>query len=378
MSGNPAGMVTHGFKSYYRTAGFTPAEGIILSSSPETARLNETLFLVLDRNGDKQLSKEELAKAVGLLKRFDADENDLLTPNEILNGGINTGEKQSKIRPIQFLPLDATRGIDLRIEMRLSIKKKSPQWKVGGKSLARIPEEGVRFDIPGATGSLLPSTTDVGPQLQATREFYLSTFRAGLGNKPALPAKDTEDEPALQIIDAIFPFADRNADGKLTVGELEGFLTLIENGIRAQRTIVVNDTGSNLFTLLDENHDGKLDRRELLRTPRLLSHSDIPLKRTDLKRQISITVHEERIGTSFGPVRFAAAKKQRTVEDAPKAAGSAWFKAMDRNGDGFLSPREFLGSPELFKQFDTDHDGLIGALTKQNRLRNALRPNEDD
>ena len=267
MSGNPAGMVTcAGFKSYYRTAGFTPAEGIILSSSPETARLNETLFLVLDRNGDKQLSKEELAKAVGLLKRFDADENDLLTPNEILNGGINTGEKQSKIRPIQFLPLDATRGIDLRIEMRLSIKQKSPQWKVGGKSLARIPEEGVRFDIPGATGSLLPSTTDVGPQLQATREFYLSTFRAGLGNKPALPAKDTEDEPALQIIDAIFPFADRNADGKLTVGELEGFLTLIENGIRAQRTIVVNDTGSNLFTLLDENHDGKLDRRELLRT----------------------------------------------------------------------------------------------------------------
>jgi hypothetical protein len=32
---------------------------------------------------------------------------------------------------------------------------------------------------------------------------------------------------------------------------------------------------------------------------------------------------------------------------------------MDHNGDGFLSPREFLGPPELFRRLDTDGDGRI-------------------
>jgi hypothetical protein len=29
-------------------------------------------------------------------------------------------------------------------------------------------------------------------------------------------------------------------------------------------------------------------------------------------------------------------------------AGPAWFRAMDKNGDGYVSPREFLGTPEQF------------------------------
>jgi len=32
---------------------------------------------------------------------------------------------------------------------------------------------------------------------------------------------------------------------------------------------------------------------------------------------------------------------------------------MDRNGDGDVSAREFLGTAEEFKRFDLDGDGLI-------------------
>ena len=39
----------------------------------------------------------------------------------------------------------------------------------------------------------------------------------------------------------------------------------------------------------------------------------------------------------------------------------AWFVGMDRNNDGDISPREFLGAPEHFRLFDADHDGLIDA-----------------
>jgi hypothetical protein len=36
-----------------------------------------------------------------------------------------------------------------------------------------------------------------------------------------------------------------------------------------------------------------------------------------------------------------------------------WFKKMDRNRDGDVSRREFLGTDEQFRQLDTDGDGLV-------------------
>ena len=43
----------------------------------------------------------------------------------------------------------------------------------------------------------------------------------------------------------------------------------------------------------------------------------------------------------------------------PQTAGPMWFRKMDRNRDGDVSRREFLGSDELFKKIDLDGDGLI-------------------
>ncbi|HEV3235798.1 MAG TPA: hypothetical protein VGZ25_02350, partial [Gemmataceae bacterium] len=39
--------------------------------------------------------------------------------------------------------------------------------------------------------------------------------------------------------------------------------------------------------------------------------------------------------------------------------GPVWFRKMDRNGDGDVSRREFLGSDEDFRRIDADGDGLI-------------------
>ena len=38
---------------------------------------------------------------------------------------------------------------------------------------------------------------------------------------------------------------------------------------------------------------------------------------------------------------------------------TGWFHKMDHNGDGFVSRREFIGSPEEFDKIDKNHDGLI-------------------
>ena len=43
------------------------------------------------------------------------------------------------------------------------------------------------------------------------------------------------------------------------------------------------------------------------------------------------------------------------------AAGPVWFQKMDRNHDGDVSRREFLGPRDQFDRLDRDDDGLIDA-----------------
>jgi Ca2+-binding EF-hand superfamily protein len=44
-----------------------------------------------------------------------------------------------------------------------------------------------------------------------------------------------------------------------------------------------------------------------------------------------------------------------------RMGGPLWFQKMDRNGDGDISPREFLGTDEDFRKIDADGDGLISS-----------------
>ena len=39
--------------------------------------------------------------------------------------------------------------------------------------------------------------------------------------------------------------------------------------------------------------------------------------------------------------------------------GPLWFRKMERNGDGVVTLREFLGTRDDFKRIDTNGDGII-------------------
>jgi Ca2+-binding EF-hand superfamily protein len=49
----------------------------------------------------------------------------------------------------------------------------------------------------------------------------------------------------------------------------------------------------------------------------------------------------------------------RTPNMQQLVRGPKWFQAMDKNNDGDVSAREFLGRPELFEQLDQDKNTLI-------------------
>ena len=57
---------------------------------------------------------------------------------------------------------------------------------------------------------------------------------------------------------------------------------------------------------------------------------------------------------------------------AGSSAGPLWFRKMDRNRDGDVSRKEFLGSEAEFRKIDANGDGLISA-DEANRYDAAVR-----
>jgi hypothetical protein len=53
------------------------------------------------------------------------------------------------------------------------------------------------------------------------------------------------------------------------------------------------------------------------------------------------------------------AQMQAVVAAKPRPVGPIWFQRWDRNNDGDITWREFLGPRDAFEQLDADGDDLI-------------------
>jgi Ca2+-binding EF-hand superfamily protein len=119
------------------------------------------------------------------------------------------------------------------------------------------------------------------------------------------------------------------------------------------------DRGRSLFDRLDTNKNGRLDFDELRRAADLLAEGE-SWSREDIPCCVVVTLGPPTSRGSFGPIKLnSRSQRTSTVQNSAAPRGPRWFRAMDRNGDGYLSPAEFLGPPELFRQIDTDGDGRI-------------------
>ncbi|MEJ7594858.1 MAG: hypothetical protein WKF77_25310 [Planctomycetaceae bacterium] len=167
-----------------------------------------------------------------------------------------------------------------------------------------------------------------------------------------------------------FAAVDFNGDAMVTREEVFSFAKRDQMATASRVEVSVKQDGKTLFGLLDQNSDRRLSAREMRSGSRVLKTYDF---NQDHKFADSELGTEFVLAVSLGRPVFRRTSGQTDTMSMQMGAGDAilpgseslrgpeWFRRMDRNQDGDVSTREFLGTAQQFVQIDSDRDRLISA-----------------
>jgi Ca2+-binding EF-hand superfamily protein len=160
----------------------------------------------------------------------------------------------------------------------------------------------------------------------------------------------------------LFEAIDTDGDGKIFWPEMERYVRSRAEAAATRCDIVLHDLGHGFFEALDRNHDGRIGLREIRAAPATLRALRKPgqtvLRPTDPPRRLHLEVIRGSFQL-FGTGGMGESTVPRIVARPRTPVGPIWFQRMDRNNDGDVSWKEFLGPRHVFEALDTDHDGLI-------------------
>jgi Ca2+-binding EF-hand superfamily protein len=323
-----------------------------------------------DEKGEgKTLTREDLGLDKRAFARLDADGNGKLDYEELSHFADRPADLELKLR-LGRRPHDVPAVEVLRGE--------EDPLPPGVKEF----EAGVRLDVGNARLVLRGVEDAPPPAPDALRQQYLAQFKAAdRGGKGYLTENEAMASPFFRNV---FKAMDRDGDGKLFEKEVTAYLDAMQDLQSAAASSVVTagfaDDGRGLFDLIDLNHDGRLSLREMRQMVKLIDQldkdGDGKIARSEILKSYQVTFRQGPAGGGFGGFRgpVVVARPFGVPQPAPPepTAGPLWFRKMDRNHDGDVSRKEFLGTDEEFKRLDLDGDGLI-SLEEAMKADAALR-----
>jgi Ca2+-binding EF-hand superfamily protein len=340
------------------TANKAPKEMPFLSMDPADPDkiLTDRLLKVYDRDRNGKLSRTEVGLDPAIFDRFDTNRDGQLDPAELAKW--RHGPPDAEV----LLPLKANEPA-FHLLSPTDTKGRGPaavRLSADGTLLLALP--GLRVEVVSLEAS--------GNGAQRVRDTLRGQF-GGPGKDGVLTSKQIFAPPFTFV--GMSRLADRNNDGKLSRKELDDYLALMEKVVTASTFETVANRGRSLFEFLDADRDGKLSRRELQTAWQRLAEwdrdADGVIDRAEVPRQYLLTIGHGKPPMepgANGPDAF------RALRPRARPQGPLWFRKMDRNGDGDVSPAEFLGTLQQFRRLDADGDGLI-SLEEARRADQDLR-----
>ena len=155
---------------------------------------------------------------------------------------------------------------------------------------------------------------------------------------------------------------DANTDGKVFPQEIIDSYTRMRAPAKTQIRSYVANQGNSLFQALDQSGDQRLSLREMRTANKQIiafdENQDGRVSNREVPIAVAVTFGVSDVGYGSTVIRGRTPEKQKST---PRENAPDWFTRMDRNGDGDLTLREFLGSESDFQALDTNHDGFIEA-----------------
>jgi len=383
------------------------------------------LFSLLDTDGDGRLSRAELNAAEQSLRCRDFNDDGLITAEELISGPghsgeIRAGQEASLAVDGPVIAIGPNTPPDALVEAllfrydqnhdgQLSLGGSTPEIRSPGNlfgkydlnhdqsldrteltaMLAAPPDMEMFFSFgratpqrhapsnnsaSGVTGYRLRGKLDGGYRLTVAEidiDFRRNNRDPAQANQdPNFSDYDqnkdgflTKDELAAAGMADNFSLMDADGDGKVSPEEFDAFFRWKNAIAGSQLVLEATDEGQDLFSLLDRNGDGVLSPRELKSAADILTTDDADhdgyITSADITYHIMLDL--SRGGPSATNNVAAAPPSKQPRRAKPAVSPPDWFTKMDRNGDGEISPSEFLGSRQQFDELDANHDGLIDA-----------------
>ncbi len=293
-----------------------------------------------DRDRDGKLSPEEIGLSPERFRALDADGDGKLSADEL------AAFRRQKPDVEAALELEPPAGQSPRVEATAASNARSTRPDVATFGVADT-------DVALAVRSFDPVRTAVA---DAQAQFN----RLDADQNGYLDRDELKDNARFQR--GLFETIDADGDDKIFWAEMEGYVRGRAEVAATRCDIVLHDLGHGFFETLDRNHDGRLGLREIRVAATTLQALRKPgqavLKATDPPRRLHLEVVR---GTFqlFGTGGMGESTVPRLVAVTRTPVGPVWFQRMDRNLDGDLTWKEFLGPRHAFEELDTDRDGLI-------------------
>jgi Ca2+-binding EF-hand superfamily protein len=311
--------------------------------------LAQRLLQKYDKDKKGSLSRAEIGLGQALFDRLDADHDGQLDETELDKFAGQPPDIELTVRTGE--PTPGQRSVEV-CNSRQGLRPAPASCTVGNETLLiTLADEQIGIVAP-------PERPDSFPAVRSIRRFYVQQFQAADAENKGYVERAKVMNPQYRFLLPIFALADRDGDGKLTQRELNAFLDLQAKAALCATGLELTASGRGLFEILDANRDRRIGQRELRSAWSRLAiwdrNGDGLIAPRKLPRQFQLVLGRgqpfRRAGRLAGDIASA---------NGVSVKGPLWFRKMDKNGDGDVSPREFLGTPEDFRRIDTNGDGLI-------------------